>query len=64
MEHHRIPQTLDYQSIRGLRTEAVTVLQRFAPSTIGQAGRLAGITPADISVVILAIERGNLPSVR
>jgi tRNA uridine 5-carboxymethylaminomethyl modification enzyme len=64
VEHHRIPQTLDYQSIRGLRTEAVTVLQRFAPSTIGQAGRLAGITPADISVVILAIERGNQPSVR
>ena len=59
MEHHRIPTTLDYHAIRGLRNEAVLVLSRFQPATVGQATRLAGITPADIAVVILAIERGN-----
>ncbi len=62
MEHHRIPPTLDYTTIRGLRNEAVLVLTRFQPVTIGQATRLAGITPADISVVILAIERRNHPA--
>lgn len=59
MEHHHIPATLDYRTIRGLRNEAVLVLSRFQPATVGQATRLAGITPADIAVVILAIERGS-----
>jgi tRNA uridine 5-carboxymethylaminomethyl modification enzyme len=62
MEHHRIPPTLEYPAIRGLRNEAVLVLTRFQPATIGQATRLAGITPADISVVILAIERRKQPA--
>ncbi len=62
MEQHRIPQTIDYSAIRGMRNEAVLVLSRFQPATIGQASRLAGITPADISVVILAIERSHQPS--
>lgn len=57
MERHEIPGTLDVEAIRGLRNEAKLVLRRFQPSTIGQASRLAGITPADISVLILAIEK-------
>lgn len=57
METRRIPQHLAYRTIRGLRNEALVVLERTQPATIGQASRLAGITPADIAVLILAIER-------
>ncbi len=42
---------LDYGSIPGLRNEAAAVLNRFKPATLGQAGRLAGVTPADLMVV-------------
>ena len=57
MERHLIPTTLDVLAISGLRNEAKQVLSHFKPVTIGQASRLAGITPADVSVLILAIEK-------
>jgi tRNA uridine 5-carboxymethylaminomethyl modification enzyme len=57
MERHLIPTTLDVLAISGLRNEAKQVLSHFKPATIGQASRLAGITPADVSVLILAIEK-------
>jgi tRNA uridine 5-carboxymethylaminomethyl modification enzyme len=43
--------------LSGMRNEARQVLQRAQPATIGQASRLAGMTPADISLLILAIEK-------
>ncbi|GAB4116465.1 MAG: tRNA uridine-5-carboxymethylaminomethyl(34) synthesis enzyme MnmG [Roseiflexaceae bacterium] len=57
METRRLPENLDYQAIRGLRNEARQVLMRFRPATIGQASRLAGINPADIAVLLIALER-------
>ncbi len=57
MERQIIPAGLNIDAISGMRNEAKQVLQRFQPSTIGQASRLAGITPADVSVLILAIEK-------
>jgi tRNA uridine 5-carboxymethylaminomethyl modification enzyme len=57
MESRRIPPGIDYAAIRGLRNEARQVLQRFTPATLGQAARLAGINPADIAVLLVAIER-------
>jgi len=57
MERQGIPSDLDVNAISGLRNEAKQVIVRFRPSTIGQAARLAGITPADVSVLILAIEK-------
>jgi len=57
MEHAALPDTLDYHAVHGLRTEAKLVLDRFRPSTLGQAGRLAGITPADLTVLSLALGR-------
>jgi tRNA uridine 5-carboxymethylaminomethyl modification enzyme len=57
MERQSIPADLDILAISGMRNEAKQVLLRFQPSTIGQASRLAGITPADVSVLILAIEK-------
>ncbi len=57
METRRIPSDLDLSGVRGLRSEARQVLLRFRPATIGQAARLAGINPADIAVLIVALER-------
>jgi tRNA uridine 5-carboxymethylaminomethyl modification enzyme len=57
MESLRLPPDFDYASIRGLRNEARQVLVRFTPATLGQAARLAGINPADIAVLLVALER-------
>ncbi len=53
----RLPQDLDYGAIRGLRNEARQVLARFRPATLGQAARLAGINPADVAVLLVALEK-------
>ncbi|MCE2882609.1 MAG: tRNA uridine-5-carboxymethylaminomethyl(34) synthesis enzyme MnmG [Planctomycetaceae bacterium] len=52
-----IPESLDPHEIRGLRREAVECLARFRPRTLGQASRLAGISPADITVVAMWVRR-------
>jgi tRNA uridine 5-carboxymethylaminomethyl modification enzyme len=62
METRRLPATLDYATIRGLRNEARQVLARFQPATLGQAARLAGINPADIAVLLVALERSADPA--
>ncbi len=59
-EHCSIPATLDPLHIPGLRSEAIETLQQFRPVTIGQASRLAGITPADVTLLSIAIERGRV----
>lgn len=57
MHTRRIPAGFDYAAVRGLRNEARQVLQRFTPATVGQAGRLAGVNPADLAVLVVALER-------
>ena len=44
-------------SIAGLRAEAAEALEKFHPATMGQAGRLAGVTPADLTLLAVAIKR-------
>ncbi|MCH2162124.1 MAG: tRNA uridine-5-carboxymethylaminomethyl(34) synthesis enzyme MnmG, partial [Phycisphaerales bacterium] len=56
-ESATIPEDLDPLSISGLRKEAAEVLVRFQPRTMGQAGRLAGVNPADMSLLAVAIRR-------
>jgi tRNA uridine 5-carboxymethylaminomethyl modification enzyme len=51
MEHKRLPESVDYLAITHLRPEARQALHRFRPSTFGQAARLEGITPADITLL-------------
>ena len=58
LEHKPIPEWLNPQRIPGLRSEAVEVLQQFQPRTFGQASRLAGVNPTDLSLVALAVRRG------
>jgi tRNA uridine 5-carboxymethylaminomethyl modification enzyme len=57
MDDHALPTDMDYAAIGGLRNEARAVLDRFAPATFGQASRLAGITPADLTVLAFALQR-------
>ncbi|MCE9590623.1 MAG: tRNA uridine-5-carboxymethylaminomethyl(34) synthesis enzyme MnmG [Planctomycetes bacterium] len=56
-EQTRLPTDYDYGRLTGLRREAVHVLSRFRPATLGQAGRLAGVTPADIMLLTVTIGR-------
>jgi tRNA uridine 5-carboxymethylaminomethyl modification enzyme len=57
LESKIIPPDFDYDSIGGLRNEARQKLLRFRPATVGQAGRIAGVNPADISILLVHLER-------
>ena len=52
----KIPDHFDYQSLTHLRNEAKEKLSRFRPTSLDQAGRISGITPADIAMVMLHLE--------
>ncbi len=56
-ESKRIPSEIDYTTIRGLKKEAQTKLTQIKPATLGQAGRISGITPADLAIVSVWLER-------
>jgi tRNA uridine 5-carboxymethylaminomethyl modification enzyme len=57
-EHQTIPSWLIPGSVPGLRSEARETLERFRPATMGQASRLPGVTPADLTLIAVAIKRG------
>jgi tRNA uridine 5-carboxymethylaminomethyl modification enzyme len=59
LERRPIPTGFDYAGVIGLRNEARQQLMRFLPATVGQAGRLAGVNPADIAVLLIYLERGR-----
>ena len=56
MEDKKLPEDLDYSEIRGLRLEAAEKLNRIKPLSFGQAGRISGVSPADISVLMVYME--------
>lgn len=56
LETKRLPETLDYDEISGLRIEAKQKLKAYRPVSIGQASRIAGVSPADISVLLVYME--------
>ena len=53
MENKMIPEDIDYDSIKSLRIEAVQKLKELRPVSIGQASRISGVSPADISVLLI-----------
>jgi tRNA uridine 5-carboxymethylaminomethyl modification enzyme len=59
MERRRIPAGFAFDGVRGLRAEAREALERFRPETFGQAGRLEGVTPADITLLMVSMKRGG-----
>ena len=56
LETKRLPEDLDYEEISGLRIEAKQKLKEYRPVSIGQASRIAGVSPADISVLLVYME--------
>jgi tRNA uridine 5-carboxymethylaminomethyl modification enzyme len=58
MESSVIPGWLDYDAVPGLRTESRAKLKTHRPQTLGQAGRISGISPADISLLMVWVRRG------
>jgi len=57
LENHRIPDDLDYAAMLGMRVEAREQLTQHRPETVGQASRISGVNPADISVLLVHLER-------
>jgi len=57
LEERRIPDSFDYETIGGIRKEAQEKLERIRPATVGQASRISGVNPADISVLLVYLER-------
>ena len=57
LEQKQLPENLDYSLIKGLRTEAKQKLNKIRPASIGQASRISGVSPADISVLLIYLEQ-------
>ena len=53
LEQKRLPEDIDYTTLSGLRLEAIQKLQAVRPLTVGQASRISGVNPADISVLLI-----------
>ena len=59
LEGRKLPENFDYSQVNSLRKEAVQKLNKIQPSTIGQASRISGVSPADISVLMVYLERSK-----
>ena len=57
LEGRRIPHGIDYQKIRALSAEGREKLARYRPLTLGQAGRIAGVSPADVAVLMIHLKK-------
>ena len=59
LEGRKLPENFDYAQVNSLRKEAVQKLNKIQPSTIGQASRISGVSPADISILMVYLERSK-----
>lgn len=57
LENKKIPENIDYDKVHNLRTEAIQKLKQIKPINIGQASRISGVSPADISVLLIYLKR-------
>ena len=57
LESRQIPQDINYDSIKGLRLEAIEKLKKIKPANIGQASRISGVSPADVSVLLIYLSK-------
>jgi tRNA uridine 5-carboxymethylaminomethyl modification enzyme len=59
MDEKRIPAWVDYSKIAGISSEAREKLEKVRPLSLGQASRISGVNPADISILMVHIEQGG-----
>jgi len=59
LENKKIPDGIDYEQVFHLRKEALQKLKEYRPSSIGQASRISGVSPADISVLLIYLEKSR-----
>ena len=57
LEGKKLPENFDYGQVKSLRMEAVQKLNQIQPATVGQASRISGVSPADISVLLVYMGR-------
>jgi tRNA uridine 5-carboxymethylaminomethyl modification enzyme len=57
MENRHLPQDLDYTLIPGIRTEAKQKLSAIRPASFGQASRISGVSPADLTALMIWVEK-------
>ena len=58
LEEKQIPSDIDYSKVPNLASEARQKLTEISPTTIGQASRISGVNPADISILMVYLRRG------
>lgn len=63
MEAKKIPADINYKAISGLSKEVISKLEDIRPANIGQAGRIPGVTPAAVSMVLITVEKGSRKAV-
>ncbi|MDC3417725.1 tRNA uridine-5-carboxymethylaminomethyl(34) synthesis enzyme MnmG [Aquibacillus salsiterrae] len=63
MENKLIPENIDYDDIGGIATEARQKLKQVRPLSVGQASRISGVNPADVSILLVYIEQGKIKRV-
>ena len=59
-EEKKIPADIDYDDVKSLRLEARQKLKAFRPESIGQASRIAGVTPADANVLLVYLKQNHM----
>jgi tRNA uridine 5-carboxymethylaminomethyl modification enzyme len=62
LEDKQIPGTFNYDTVHSLRTEARQKLKKIRPATLGQASRISGVSPSDISILMVWLKRGAPPA--
>ena len=57
LEEVKIPKDIDFRQLKSLSSEAVEKLTKIQPATIGQASRISGVTPSDVSILLIYLGR-------